>query len=542
MRSIKRNIFRRFISVLVCAVLLAPAAVPCLASEAESATVRVGYFENEVFQEGAGPDTVKTGYAYEYYRKLSEYSGWKYEYTYGSFSDLYQMLLNGDIDLLAGLAWNEERAEVISYPSSPMGTEIYSLVKHDNAADITTDPATINGKKIGVLDSAMVNVLNDWLEQNNVKAEVVTYGEYTDLFAAFDKGGIDILAAEGDGAYRREHAQVLCRFGSSNYYLCVAKDRKDLLNELNHAQIQLATEEPNFLSSLQSKYYSVSVSSRAFSEMEKAWLDNHDTLKIGYLEDYLPYSGTDGGNADGIVKDLLPTMLFSLGINKLEVTYRGYADYDRMLEAVNSGEVDAVFPVGGGLYYAEESGIYQTKPVISVPPELVYKGKYEENSAMRIAVNEKNRMQYYYVRTQFPSAIITSYPSTRECLEAVIDGKADATTLNGLRVTPLLKNANYRSLSISQLAKEDDRCFGVKIGNEGLLRLLNRSLNVMNPDYAQNISARYSDKMYTPSFFENVWNALGVTGVIAIAEAAAIAVLAVFLIRGCKKKKGSAEA
>ena len=75
------------------------------AETAEPGTVRVGYYENEVFQEGAAEGTVKTGYAYEYYRKLSEYTGWNYEYVYGSYSELYQMLPDHRIDLLAGLAW-----------------------------------------------------------------------------------------------------------------------------------------------------------------------------------------------------------------------------------------------------------------------------------------------------------------------------------------------------------------------------------------------------------------------------------------------------
>ena len=71
-------------------------------------TVKVGYFENEVFQEGAGEGQVRTGYAYEYYQKLAEYTGWRYEYVYGDFGKLYEMLVNGEIDLLAGLAYTEE--------------------------------------------------------------------------------------------------------------------------------------------------------------------------------------------------------------------------------------------------------------------------------------------------------------------------------------------------------------------------------------------------------------------------------------------------
>ena len=97
--------------------------VHAYAEEVGAAPVRVGYYEQEVFQEGAADGTVKTGYAYEYYRKLSEYTGWNYEYVYKEYGELYQMLLNGEIDLLAGLAWKEERAGLIGYPEAVMGSE-----------------------------------------------------------------------------------------------------------------------------------------------------------------------------------------------------------------------------------------------------------------------------------------------------------------------------------------------------------------------------------------------------------------------------------
>ena len=135
----------RFIS-FVCAIVITLAFLPAAAyADSDTETVRVGYSENEVFQEGALDGAVKTGYAYEYYRKLSEYTGWKYEYVYGSFGDLYQMLLDGDIDLLAGLAWREERASIIAYPNAVMGNESYYLVKHNEDVDISADPATMNG-------------------------------------------------------------------------------------------------------------------------------------------------------------------------------------------------------------------------------------------------------------------------------------------------------------------------------------------------------------------------------------------------------------
>ena len=140
--------------VLIAAVM--PASVH--AAEADNSKIRVGYYENEVFQEGARDGAVKKGYAYEYYQKLSEYTGWRYEYVYGEFGDLYQMLLDGKIDLLAGLAWREERAHVIAYPEGTMGNESYYLVRHDTDIHITPEPETLNGCRIGVLDSAIVSV------------------------------------------------------------------------------------------------------------------------------------------------------------------------------------------------------------------------------------------------------------------------------------------------------------------------------------------------------------------------------------------------
>ena len=175
--------------LVMCELIAAAFIVPASAFAADNAkSVRVGYYENEVFQEGAAPDAVKTGYAYEYYRKLSEYTGWTYEYVYGEYGDLYQQLIDGDIDLLAGLAWKEERTNLIGYPETAMGSETYSLVKHGSDIDVTSDAATLAGKRIGVLDSAMVGVLNGYLDEHDVEAEVVPFNDYEHLFRAFDEG------------------------------------------------------------------------------------------------------------------------------------------------------------------------------------------------------------------------------------------------------------------------------------------------------------------------------------------------------------------
>ena len=515
-----------------------------LAVRAEGrAAVKVGYYENEVFQEGARSGAIKTGYAYEYYQKLAQYTGWKYEYVYGEFAELYRMLLEGRIDLLAGLAWTKERAGVIGYPDVPMGKETYNLVKHRDDNTVTANPATLAGKTIGVLDSAVSEALNKFLAEKHVVAEVKTYEDYTTLLSAFDSGQLDVLAAEGSGTYGRDNAEVLAPFGSSNYFLCVSAKRPDLLAQLNAAQTAMAVGDPNFLYILNIRYYPQTISARVFSPGEKQWLKTHSALRVGFFDNYMPYSGKDSnGQVTGVIRDIIPEMLSSLGLYGLKVTYTGYASYDAMIADMAADRIDVAFPVGGGLYFAEENGLYQSLPVTSMSTALVYKGEYTAKTTEHFAVNEKNRMQYYFVRRNYPNARVTLYPSIEACLDAVRTGAVGGATLNGLRANDILKNKRYKELSMRQLSTRDDRYFGVKIGNEGLLKLLNRGLNVIGRDYAQNQSQHYLHALYQYRLEDVFLEHLGLFGSALGAVAVVIIALLVRDIRRNRRQIAEKEA
>ena len=76
MKKGRMNIKRVSSYILTVILFMLAIRFPVYAEQSDN-TVKVGYFENEIFQEGAAKDSVKTGYAYEYYQKLSEYTGWK---------------------------------------------------------------------------------------------------------------------------------------------------------------------------------------------------------------------------------------------------------------------------------------------------------------------------------------------------------------------------------------------------------------------------------------------------------------------------------
>jgi signal transduction histidine kinase len=494
-----RKVFKKTIGIIMgFAILILQSPVFVSANNQVQKTIRVGYYENEIFQEGAGAGQVKSGYAYEFYMKLSEYTGWRYEYVYGSYNDLYEKLVAGDIDVLAGIAYREDRKEEIAYPDLPMGTESYVLVKHDFDDDITADPTTLKGHTIGVLDSNMSFTLDKYLNEHEIDANVVLFDNTAKLLASFDSDEIDILAAESDGTNIRQHAEVLLAYATTDYYICVDKEDSLLLKELNEALNSLFIDEPYYLSSLNSKYFSSSLSVQTFSDRERKWLDAHDSLVIGYLNNYLPYSDTDdNGKVTGIVKDIVPKIINSLKIDSLKISYVGFDNYDDMVAAVDSEEVDIAFPVAGGYYYSEENGIFQTNTILSSTTDLIYKDVVINPDLATIAVNSNNKMQYYYVKSNYPNANMVFYDGIEECLKAVLDGKADCTTLNGLRANTILRNREYRDLSLRQLSYTDDRCMGIKIGNEGLLRIFNRGIHILGREYAENQAYKYVEGLYT---------------------------------------------
>ena len=244
----------------------------------------------------------------------------------------------------------------------------------------------------------------------------------------------------------------------------------------------------------------------------------------------------------GIVKDIIPEILDTLGMQNITVEYTGYKSYDDMITGINTGEIDVAFPVGGGLYYSEENGIYLSNAVSSSPAELVYKGEFSDKTTQHFAVNENNRMQYYFVCTNYPDAEITFYPSSEECLAAVLDGKAGCVTLNGLRANDILRNRQYEDLSLYQTSYNDARCFGIEIGNEGLLKLLNRGVNVLGSDYAQNISYRYTGGLYSYDFIDVLREHMALFSIIILIIIALVIFLLVRGIRHSKKEIKEKEA
>ena len=220
----------------------------------ESKVVRVGWFDSAYcYKDQFGR---RTGLAYEYQQKIAAYTGWTYEYVEGTWPELMQMLINGEIDLLSDVSYTMERSVKILYPRVPMGSESYYIfVKAGNDEMSLDDLSTFNGKVFAVdKGTIMKSLIKEWAGKYGIDIELKEFEDKSidECFEMVDRGEVDAyVTIESYG--NRKNTVPLCSIGSSDYYFGVSKKRPDLLKELNYALTSIQNEDPYYSQKLSQK-------------------------------------------------------------------------------------------------------------------------------------------------------------------------------------------------------------------------------------------------------------------------------------------------
>ena len=476
--------------------------------------VRVGYFEEEGFQSGADDTKVKSGYGYEYLQRLKLYTNWKYEYVYAPYGELYEKLLKGEVDLLAGLAYTPDRVDILSYPKDPMGASQYLFFKRSSNKSVTSEPASLNGRRIGALTGAQVKVVEKFLATNNIQAELIQYSDLKERDEALKRGYIDAMIAEGYNAFQNQGIEVCMEAGSSEFFITVNKARPDILEDLNKAQHRLFQENPQFISDLARKWFKRTSFTTVLSAAERKWLDEHSSITVGYIDDYLPYCSTDkDGNVTGVIKDIMPELFKSLGVSHIEVKYKAYPSAADLIDALYRREVDVSFPSLSNYWITETHGLVPSAPVVSSYFNLIYAGDYPDMTKARLAVSKRRGVMEDFKATYFPNNEVVYFDSIYDCMDAVEQGKADAMVVSDIRTEFLLRNKEgYKDLNVAQLTNDVALGFAVLNENVDLIQVLNHGITLMDKDYANSHAYNYMPKheLTTGDFLKkNIWIPVG---------------------------------
>ena len=451
------------------------------AMEEENRTVRVGYFPYANFQEGNYGEH-KQGAGYEYLQKISYITGWKYEYVYGSFKECLDMLADGEIDLLGSVSYTPERAESIDYSTYAEGTERYWIYTREEHADLADgDLKQMNGCRIGATDgSYQKELLEKWLDSNQIHAEVVICKGYDEMIEKLDADELDALVIPALSV--NSDFIAIANIGAGDCYFGVSKSRPDLLKELNATLEEINNTETDYSSKLYASYEGKAVINYALNKEEKQWLDAHEnTICVGYLKDNLPFCGEENGKLTGILGTVLDTVQ-----EKYKITIKAVpcSTGEQMNEALQSGEIDIAGPIIQDLYTQEQFQVILTDEIFDITPVVIYKGNEYRSSLSTIAATDTSLYSELMVSFLFPDAEIKQYDTQEECLEAVANGKAGATVIPSSKINLLNESPMTKSLSFAEMAKRQELALFTTRENRRAATIINKAIeqssNVLN--------------------------------------------------------------
>lgn len=458
-------------------------------------SIRVGYYEMTNFMEGADDSQVKFGYGYEYLQKISNHTDWKYEYVYGTWTELYDKLLNGEIDILPGVSKTPQRETEMLFPDYEMGQAKYYIYKKADKYS-ENDFSIYSGCKIGTVSgTTMTEQLLQWIEKNQVDCQVVYYDSFAKRDKALKDKEIDCVISANDYVVPEPGIKALDMVGVDSYYLAVTNNKLYIRDTINTVLSDIMDSNPYFLESLQLKYFQQNLSNVSLLESEKAWVERRGTLTIGIIDNYLPFCDEKkNGEITGVVVDIIEEWRKSLGLtDSLKIKYKAYNSFDELKDALMNGTVDTAFPVVDSIWYSEQCGMEQTSPVLSSTVAVIYKEEYSDKIFDNIALSDHSPMQQTIVSLDYSDSKKYYVDSTEECVQAVNDGKATCTIFNSSRVEKYISDSDYSSLKAMTLGTSVDYCFAVKEGNKIVYSLLERGFCTFDKAQMTNRTYKYVD-------------------------------------------------
>ena len=536
-----QTLMRKSVCALLSLLLLLSVVLPVKAA-AETApvkVVRVGSFEdtfNYVNEKGA-----RKGYGYELLETLSGYTGWQFEYVTCDWSDCFEKLENGEIDIMGAISYTEDRAEEMLFSDEPMGEEKYYLYADLSRADISaSDYKTLNGKKIGVLMGTEPEVmLTEWEEKYGLETEHVNISNNEDVKQKLANHEIDCFVSLEESFWAERGISTITRVGESGIYYAINKNRPDLKEELDDAMRALDEAVPFYTADLYKRYFSMDYTPILTGE-EKAWLKEHGAIKMGFLTSDSGVSTFDPatGEFTGVITDYIQFAADCLGNQELEFQLVGYDSKEAELDALKSGEIDMIFHVDQSPNLAEEYHFACTNTTwTSNLMAVTNQQHFNENNVNRIAVPQNKLSLKKYLAFYYPQWEIVDCDTQEDAAKLVKDGQADCFVTGISSENKYSKKYSFYSVPLLNPVKS---CFAVNSGNRSLLSILNKTIKAMPVNMLAGALAMYksSSRKVTLSDFikDNFFMALLVSST----AVAAILLTILKLLRKARKAEAAA--
>ena len=396
-------------------------------------TVRVGFFPFDGYHM-VSSDGSRSGYGYDYLQRMLPFAGWKLDYVgyedNKSWSDMLDMLENGEIDLLTSAVKTPEREARFAFSDRSIGTSSTILtVEAGDERYLDGNYGSWDGMRVGLLNGNSRNdSLASFAREKGFSYVPVYFDSTGELTSALSAGDIDAIATSNLRKVRSEW--IIAQFDSKPFYIMVRKDDAQLLAEVNDALEQLQNVSPDLSYQLYQEYYAPESGDEiAFTAAERAFIADckarGTVFKAIMNPDREPYSYLENGKMTGILTDICAEIFRRTG---LTVEMVPCADRQEYLKLQNDPDMSLCCDLSGDYSAAEKLGYVLTAPYYDTSIARInlksQTGDVEKIGMMRGGVVE---------RAMFGSLegeqMAVWFDSVDDCVAAVKNGDVDAAYL-----------------------------------------------------------------------------------------------------------------
>ena len=468
---------------------------------AQQKLIRMGSFEDTF--DYVDENGIRRGFGYELMQALAGYTGWKFEYVKCDWSNCFDKLENGEIDVMGDISYTDERAQRMLFSEEPMGEEKYILYADLSHTDIeTSDFKSMDGKRVGVLLGTEPEImLTEWENKNGIHTEHVNVNNNEDVEKKLANHEIDCFVSLEESIWSEQGISSVTTIGKAGIYFAINKERSDIKAELDFAMLQLDQNSPFFKADLYKKYFTLDYS-QSLTGKEKSWLKEHGDIRIGFLDNAPAVFSMDEetGKLTGTLAEYISYAKDCLGNQTLEFNMQAYDDYDEMLQSLQEGEIDAIFYASRNPDFAEKKGYTLTNTAWTYSMMAVTDEKYfNENEVHTVAVPKEKEALKQHIIFSYPNWKLVEYDSLADAADMVTHEKADCFLLG---TSQALKYDNNRDFKSVPLTKTMEACFAVKGGEGPLLSILNKTLKTMPSGMLTSALAIYDSTADKVTFYD----------------------------------------
>lgn len=520
-------------------ILLTLLPIPASAAELCENIVRVGSFEgtyNVINEKGE-----RNGYGYEYLQNIAGYAGWTYEYVTSNWEDCFTQLENGEIDILGGISYTEERAASMLFSDIPMGEEKYYI--YTDASNTHLSAADLNffdGKTIGVLkDHIPETVLDAWEARYGLHTQHVDISTTEEILEKLASDEIDCFVSVEESRWGELDIAPVTNIGKSDIYFEISKSRPDIKEALDSAMRRIRDDNPFYTDELYQRYLSAQTSAFLSSE-EKEWLTQHGDIRIGYLNNDTGVSvlNQTTGRLTGVITDYVELARNCLQGETLKFELKGYDTRTEQLEALHNNEIDLIFHVSQNPYSAEMNRFVLSDTVWTFNmAATMARNSFNESAENSVAIAKDNFALKAYISYNYPQWTIIECETKDAAVKAMQTGEADCFVSNSGSVSDYLRN---QKLHIVFLTRPANASFAVRQGEPLLLSIMNKTLMSMPTAKLSGAVVSYSNALRRVTAAEFIQDNFLTVSI--ISAALFLLILSVILVSLRKSKRAAAHA